>query len=276
MTPADVAQEICRQTGYQFVALEGTGAFKHTFHVRAGGQSLALKVYLKGLTKRSTREIAAMRLCDHENIAKFVSLESVTVGADEYIYLLEEYLSGGSLATRIGSVTPEEVASLALKMSQALEHIGAHKLVHRDIKPENIMFRDGSLSLPVIVDFGLVRDLNAASLTATYAMQGPGTPMYSAPEQLNNEKGMITSRTDQFGLGATLAHLLFQMHPYARPGDSLADAVQRAANWEGPSREFVDACSLRGLAPLVRMVSSFPVDRYRNATELTAAWLPRV
>jgi len=273
VTPAELAIKICRQNGHDFVGLEGSGAFKNTFHTRSGGTSIALKLYnQKGMAERSHREIAAMKKCDHPAIAKFISLGSISDGADKYVYLLEEHLSGGTLKTRVGKLNAPDIARLALTLSTALDHIAERNLVHRDLKPENIMFRDSGLDSPVIVDFGLVRDLSASSLTATWAMRGPGTAFYAAPEQLNNEKSMVDWRTDQFGLGIALAFALFQTHPFARSGDSVGETVERVLNWEEPSPTFFGLCRSTNLEPLSRMVRPYAVDRYRTARDLIAAW----
>lgn len=269
--PDEVALQICKAEGFTFVGRVGSGAFKHTYHVKDKSRSVALKLYQKKVTERSEREIEAMKRCDHAHIAKFIALRSTTVGDDEIPYLLEEFLSGGSLSTRVGTLRSSNIARLGLLLSGAIEHIASQKLVHRDLKPDNIMFRDSSLADPVIVDFGLVRDLSADSLTATFALHGPGTAMFAAPEQLNNQKHLIRRRTDQFGLGVTLAYALFQVHPYARAGDSIEMAVSRVINCEEPAPEFQRGCNEAGLGPLVRMVKPYPVERFPNG-DLLAAW----
>ena len=272
MKSQDIALAICERHGYGFKGPAGEGAFKQTFLVDVDGVPRALKLFKEPPTERSSREIEAMIRCNHPNIAKLVAIDSILHQSNVFYYQIEEYLSGGTLSDRIGSLDAATVSSLAKTLSEALHHIGGHNLVHRDVKPDNVMFRDSSSANPVIVDFGLVRDLSATSLTATWLMRGPGSPFFAAPEQLNNDKELIKPWTDQFGLGVTLAYSLFKTHPYERPGDSPSTVVGRVADRERPSLNFAAACADAGLQPLVRMVRPFPVERFLTTDDLLNAW----
>lgn len=272
MTPEELARAICTRRGLDFVSSVGSGAFKYTFHVKEGNESRALKLYKGGLTERSEREIEAMIRCDHPHIAKFRSLETETVGSDTVSYAFEEFLAGGSLKMRVATIGPDALPRLALPLAGALQHIAGLRLVHRDLKPDNIMFRDRTLDFPVIVDFGLVRNLADTSLTATWLIRGPGTPYFAAPEQLNNEKGMIDWRTDQFGLGVTLAIAWTGQHPYHVPPEPAPATVDRVATWSGPATSFLSRCKDSSLSALARMVEPYPVQRYRTPRELVEAW----
>jgi serine/threonine protein kinase len=199
------ARAICSNRHYDFIEFKGEGTFKETFHVRLeNGESAALKVCRPGLaSERTDREIDAMVRCTHPNIARLLSVDSFEFQNERYLFLIEEYLSGGTLTERLQTfsfLSRAELLNLGNVLISALSKIASEGLVHRDIKPDNIMFRADGIT-PVIVDFGIVRDLASSSLTGTWQMRGPGTPYYAAPEQLNNEKQMIDWRTDQFALG---------------------------------------------------------------------------
>lgn len=189
------------------------------------------------------------------------------------MYSLEEFLSGGSLSEKLkkGTICIKQFHSIGDCLISALSHISSHGLVHRDIKPDNIMFRDDEKT-PVIVDFGLVRDLNSESLTQTWLLHGPGSPYYSAPEQLNNQKELIDWRTDQFSLGVTFSLCLFGIHPYHRKGDNLSDVVTRIISREDCSPDFVQKCKDNGLELLQKMVSPWSVGRFRKTDQLKQAW----
>src|SRR6266568_1488240 len=163
------------------------------------------------------------------------------------------------------------VRELGGKLIGAVAHVASHGLVHRDLKPDNIMFRgDGE---PVIVDFGLVRDLSQSSLTKTWLLQGPGTPYFSAPEQLNNEKQLIDWRTDQFALGLVLGICATAIHAYATASGAPVEAVEAIAARRGPSAAFTKAVTAAGVPVLARMVKPWPVERFRTAEDLAQAWL---
>jgi serine/threonine protein kinase len=278
--PADaklqhVAQAICAARKLALGPEVGSGAFKHTFEVRvADGTARALKLYRKaGADARTQREVDAITRCSHPGVARFELIETWKDGADEYVYSLEEFLSGGTLTARLagGPLATGDVRALATSLIDAVGHIASLGLVHRDLKPDNIMFRTAG-GAPVIVDFGLVRDLGQTSLTKTWLPHGPGTPYYAAAEQLNNEKPLIDWRTDQFALGVVLTMCGLGRHPYELPGMNPLQVVDRVARRE-PSASTFDAWAAgNGLAPLVRMVAPWPIARFRTPPQLAAAW----
>lgn len=133
------------------------------------------------------------------------------------------------------------------------------------------MFRAGG-STPVIVDFGLVRDLVNTSLTQTWLMRGPGTPFFAPAEQLRNEKAMIDWRSDQFSLGVVVALSAFGFHPYQEDGTSPTQTVEHVAERSAPTGRFLDAATQSGMPYLVRMTAPWPVERFRTPEELERAW----
>lgn len=271
---APVAQAICSLQGLRFVAKAGEGAFKQTFRVEAsGGTTQALKVYKAGYhSERSEREIRAMQTCDHPNIARLATIDRVYVAGQEHLYTLEEFLGGNTLTERLqrdGLFDVPSVVAMGTALIDAVGHIAAHQFVHRDLKPDNILFRDGT-TIPVIVDFGLVRDLSATSLTVDWAMPGPGTPYFAAPEQLNNAKHLIDWRADQFSLGVVLATCAFGQHPYA--AGTIGTTIQTVATHGQVSALFARHVRQSGLGALEKMVAVWPATRFRTPQELATAW----
>jgi serine/threonine protein kinase len=269
-----VARLICNQVGLTFEERVGSGAFKQSFHVRtATGDARALKVYhLDSVSPRTQREVDAITKCSHEHIVRFDYISECEVAGARYTFSVEEFLSGGTLTKRIGGepMSAEAALDLGRMLISAVAHIASHGLVHRDLKPDNIMFRgDGR---PVIVDFGLVRDLGESSLTKTWQMQGPGTPYFAAPEQLNNEKPLIDWRTDQFALGLVIGLCVTRKHAYAAGSAKPAEVVEALAARRGPSTAFLSAIDSVGLPAISRMVRPWPVERFRTPDDLLRAW----
>ncbi len=267
-----VARGFCVQRKLTFAEKVGEGAFKETFRVSdAAGVPLALKVHkAPGPTKRTQREIEAMLRCNHPNIAKLFAVESFRVGGSEYLCTTEEYLPGGALSVR-STLAPVECLPIGLQLIDAVAHTASLQLVHRDIKPDNVMFRADGVT-PVLVDFGLVRDLTDTSLTPSLAPLGPGTPFFAAPEQLNNEKHQIDWRADQFSLGIVLSYMLFGAHPYQQPGMADHEVVNWVAARQPLNASFAGRAAGVGLPVLIRMVSVWPVQRFRIPNQLRAAW----
>jgi serine/threonine protein kinase len=271
-----VAKEICSAHSYSFISQVGSGAYKETFHVRTpSGASQALKVFRPGHSdERTAREINAMQRFDHPNISKLFSVARHQADRQEYLYCFEEYLSAGTLTQRVERhiLSADDTRILGEALIRAVAHIASHDLVHRDLKPDNILFRDESIT-PVIVDFGLVRDLTESSLTQTWLMRGPGTPYFAAPEQLNNDKALIDWRTDQFALGVLLAMSMLGYHPFAEEQDTPVQVVERVARRGNPSRIFESDANRLGLRALVRMIAPWPAERFRTTEQLTKAWV---
>jgi serine/threonine protein kinase len=216
-----------------------------------------------------------MLQCDHPNIGRLLRLDRQRVDGAEYVYSIEEFVGGGTLSDLVitrGLLNVEQAKAIGASLVSAVSHIAARGLVHRDIKPENIMLREDTVT-PVLVDFGLVRLLNEPSITVSWAERGPGTPYFASPEQLRNEKHLIDWRADQFSLGVTLACVILGRHPYAMSVDEdMAATVDRVADREHVPTAFVDDVAKFGLPVLARMVSPWPVNRYREPTVLVEAW----
>jgi serine/threonine protein kinase len=266
------ARKICVKHKLQFIERVGEGAFKQTFRVAdSEGIPSALKLYkAASAAGRDRREIKAMLRCKHDNIARLLWVENYNHKNQDLVAIAEEYLPGGTLTSK-GQLTVSQCLTIGTYLIDAVSHIASLKLVHRDIKPDNIMFREDGKT-PVITDFGVVRDLQESSMTPTWQPRGPGTPFFSAPEQLKNEKSLIDWRADQFALGVVLAYVVFGGHPYKEEGISDWEVVDRVSSKKPPSSWFLRRAAEFDLVALARMVAPWPVDRYRKPELLRRAW----
>ncbi|NYV78316.1 serine/threonine protein kinase, partial [Streptomyces sp. UH6] len=87
-------------------------------------------------------------------------------------WLATAYLPAPSLSEVVathGPMPPETVRALAAGLVEALTAVHAAGLVHRDLKPSNILLAEDG---PRLIDFGLARALDAASLTGTGQILG--------------------------------------------------------------------------------------------------------
>jgi serine/threonine protein kinase len=228
---------------------------------------------------RTQREIEALQRCNHPLIAQLYQVGSHIFNRVQYDFTVEEFLPGGTLTSRLqkdGWLDTEETFRLGELLIDAVGHVASLDLVHRDIKPDNIMFR-GDGKTPVLVDFGLVRDLAADSLTQTWMAHGPGTPYFAAPEQLNNQKRLIDWRTDQFSLGVVLCYARFGIHPYQFPDEPVfsVKTIERVATRGPRSNDILNELSDAGLYCLEQMTRDWPVRRFRQPTDLAKAWRNR-
>jgi len=122
-------------------------------------------------------------------------------------------------AIRIGDEPrgPSAEISAVLKTFEAVAAaLGAahdRNLIHRDVKPGNIVVDDEGH--PVLLDFGLARDVESDMLTMTGDLLG--TPAYMSPEQLAAQRIELDHRTDIYSLGATLYECLTLHRPFEAP-----------------------------------------------------------
>lgn len=263
-----VAQYISNFKNFTNLEFIGKGSFKETFSIKnSDNEKLALKILNpdKQDNDRLFREIKAICSCNSSLICKLYDFNTIEFNKIQYFYTIEELLEGGTLTSKINdNILPkEQVIKYGSYLSTAIKELFNKKLVHRDIKPDNIMFRKNS-NIPVLVDLGLVRDLSASSLTQSWVMRGPGTPFFASPEQLNNEKHLISWKSDQFSLGIVLSICLTGFHPYGSKKSNPVDIVNNVAKRKGVCNWFIDYLESINITPLSKCVEPWPIRRYNN------------
>lgn len=271
-----IARSICCARSYSYVTFIDAGAFKETYKVCFFNENYALKVFKPhNRSERIKREIDAMKRINCDKVSRLVLVDSIIHDDIEYLYLIEEFIAGGSLRMILKEsiLSNKEVLCLGNDLICALESMYKERIVHRDIKPDNVMFRDNHVNA-VLVDFGLVRDLEASSLTQAFHIRGPGTPLYSAPEQLNNQKAMIDWRTDQFSLGITLCEAMLGIHPF--DAGSPAQTVEKIAALEKCNDTTSMQLNESGFKSLLKMLEPYPINRYRTPELLRINWNRRI
>ncbi len=253
----------------------GTGVVFQAESVEQPGKVVALKVLslAAGLDRRAVtrfrREGEALGRLNDPRIVRV--LDTGESGGTLWIAMslvdgrpLTRILEAGKEAWRdlpAPGGREQRVARWVADLAHAVH--GAHEagLLHRDIKPSNVML-DGE-GRPVLLDFGLVGDDEAATLTRTGDVLG--TPAYMAPEQVRGET--VDCRTDVHALGVLLYELLTGRRPWEGP-DPLV--VMEALQCQPPPsvRSLVPEIS-RGMDGLVRAALSVdPADRPATARAL--------
>lgn len=265
----EVAQQYCLKRDLQFVKYLGNGAFKEVYLVQNTTTTIALKIIdpQKVDHRRLEREVRTVQVCRSPHIAIFYRMEEDVFNGVEYLFITEEYLSGGTLSEKIsqGCLGNSEVKTLGLAITSSIQCMWEHHLVHRDIKPDNIMYRESNM--PVLVDFGLVRDLSASSLTQNWIAQGPGTPFFASPEQLNNDKSLIDWKTDQFCLGVVLALAISGNHPFDI-GQGRVNTVTNVAQRTIHSKGFEINTKKEWFPLIKKMTAVWPYKRYQSISQL--------
>jgi WD40 repeat protein/predicted Ser/Thr protein kinase len=166
--------------------------------------------------ERLRREAEALARLDHPGIC---GIHDAQLDGDRP-HLVMRYIDGRPLqhVLRDNTSMPRDAAALGrvllLLERTALAVHAAHEagIVHRDIKPANVMIDlDGR---PVLLDFGLARDVDAESMALTMSGEVFGTLAYMAPEQLTGSHD-IDRRVDVYALGVLLYECLTLVQPFA-------------------------------------------------------------
>ncbi len=252
----------------------GMGAVYRAHHTRSGAIH-ALKVMSLVADSDTSKALARFQR-EMEVLGQFESHPAVVKvfasGTDAGLpWCAMEYVSGGSLATRLegGPLPPREAATLVAEVARALDHVHRHGVVHRDLKPENVLIDERGR--PRVVDFGLAYDVLSERLTKTGELLG--TPSYMAPEQISRKSdtesadGSAVERvTDVYGLGALLYAALTAKPPFEGK-DPLGLVVDVMRKLPTPPRK-INQDVPPGLQEIcLRALEKEPEHRYRTAAD---------
>lgn len=250
--------------GFQLLKQIGVGAGGYVYQGRDADQRLAaVKLIplsgrserIQGLLRQAVTEITAVTRRPSPYLPKLMGHGRT----EEFAYLCLEWLSGGSLKSRMQSdraPTVRQALMLVREIASALDTLHGAGLVHRDLKPDNIMYRDDNTL--VLIDFGASGALHQPTELVA------GTPYYMSPEQIRGEG--LDGRSDLYALGVLLHELLTGAPPYrARSVAGIGYKHLHAPMPELP-RGYQ---SLQGL--LNRLMAKSPAQRFRDAATAAQA-----
>jgi hypothetical protein len=271
--PADAGEpDVPERIGkYEVVARIGRGGFGEVFEGRDPviRRPVAIKTCSlpdPEVRRRFLREAEVAGRLEHPNVTTVYD----TGHLGDVPFLVEEYLPGEDLETRIAEGRPATVAerlAILLQVARGLEHAHERGVVHRDVKPANVrVLPDGRVK---ILDFGIAKVATAPRLTATGQL--PGTPAYMAPEQLLGEK--VDGRADVFAFGVVAYELFSGRHPFldGAPEGAGTAAVYRALTHNPPPLDRLwPGCPPRLAAAVARCLARDPAERFPTFTEVIA------
>lgn len=205
-------------------------------------------------TARIEREVALYSRLQHPNVLPLLDV----VVAEGNVFLVFPFIEGPTL-DEVVQRGPLEM-SLALAYSRdiasALAFVHGQKIIHRDLKPANILIDEGR---PVLADFGIAKESDSEQrLALTRSGQTLGTPLYMAPEAMQNES--IAAPADVYSLGVVMFELFAGRPPFA--GRNFAELVANRMKTTPPPLVQVRADVPAAVSVLVQqMLSTTPATR---------------
>jgi len=252
----------------------GEGEFGEVYQCR--DPSLDLVVALKLIRRRfdspDPRLSGALRdfLREGRFLARVRHPNVVTVhGAaahDGLAGIWMEYVRGRTLTDllgRQGLFGAREASLIGADLSRALAAVHAEGVIHRDLKAQNVIREDGGRI--VLMDFGAGRDLVEQD---ERRLRMAGTPLYMAPETLL--EGVATQRSDLYGLGVLLFHLVTGTFPIT--GATLDEIVEACEERRAtPLRDLRPDLPTGFVRAVERAIAFDTGDRFGSAGEMERA-----
>lgn len=256
---------------YRVQSLIGEGGMARVYRAEDSvlGRTVAVKVLREhlardqGLLARFRDEARAAASLTHPNI---VAIYDVGV-QDDLHYIVMEYVDGPTLKDLISTSAPlpiNRAVALALQILSALDLAHRRGIVHRDVKPQNVLLTaDGQAK---VTDFGIARQIAAASLTQTGEVFG--TAYYLAPERANGQNA--TAASDVYSVGVMLYEMLSGRLPFT--GDSPIEVALKHIQQLPPSLQAANPSVPPALQAVVfRALAKDPSQRFASAGAMAQA-----
>ncbi|MBA2693051.1 MAG: Stk1 family PASTA domain-containing Ser/Thr kinase [Rubrobacter sp.] len=254
---------------YRLLDKLGDGGMAKVYlaHDEVLGRDVAVKMLREQFTddeefverfRREARSAASLR---HPSIVQIYDQGKADDGSH---FMAMEYVSGGTLKEKIldrGRLSPEEAASVALKVAEALGAAHEKGVIHRDIKPQNVLLTESGE--PKVADFGIARAASAATISQTSRVLG--TAGYMSPEQALGERAC--PRSDLYSLGVVLYEMLVGKLPYE--ADTPVAVAVKHINEPPPSPGEVNENVPASLGSItLKLLAKNREDRYPDAAAL--------
>lgn len=165
----------------------------------------------------------------------------------------EEGGSPSAAAFGACDVPLDEVRAVFSQLARGVHALHEAGKLHRDLKCQNVMVTDAGRV--VLLDFGLVREVDASSVTEELDIAG--TPLYMAPEQCRGEP--IDRAADWYAVGVMLFRALTDRFPF---DGRMHEVIQEKQTRDAPAVLDIVPGAPSDLAGLAnRLLARRPEDR---------------
>ncbi len=193
-----------------------------------------------------------LKILNHRSLPRIIDV----IRSDDFLYIIEDYFEGRNLSELIqyrDLCSENNVITWGKQLCEILiylHNLKPNPIIYRDMKPSNIIIdSDNNVKL---IDFGIAREFRSDQDSDSTFI---GTIGYAAPEQYSIGT-KADERTDVYGLGVTLYHVLTGI----KPGHNSQRIV--------PVREGDSSLSAEIEKIIIRCTQQNPDDRYQSAQEL--------
>jgi serine/threonine-protein kinase len=261
---------------YQIEKILGQGGFGRTYlalNTKRFNEPCVLKEFvpqaadtlvLEKCRELFQREAETLYKLNHPQIPRFLAWFE----ENNRLFIVQEYVDGQSyyhlLRDRLKQArtfSEAEILQWLQAMLPVLHYIHSQDIVHRDIAPDNVMLPKNQ-SLPVLIDFGVVKQAVEGSLANSSRIMGSltvGKLGYAPPEQIRT--AYCSPSGDLYSLAATAVVLLTGRQP-----DQLFDSQELEWQWRSYARVS------NGFAIVLnQMLSDKPKNRYPSAAAVLEA-----
>jgi tetratricopeptide (TPR) repeat protein len=184
-------------------------------------------------------------------------------------YLVMDLVEGSSLARVIagagtGAADFTRAARWLKTVAEAVQFAHDRGILHRDLKPSNVLIDERGE--PRVTDFGLAKHVDERS-HLTLSGQALGSPSYMPPEQTESGGGKVSQRSDVYGIGATLYHLLTGRAPFK--GETPTDVLHQVLTSEPAAPRTLNPAIPRDLETIcLKCLEKDPGRRYASAHDV--------
>ena len=256
---------------YRIISELGRGGMATVYkaHQAALSRMVAVKVLPEysagepGFKERFQQEAVAVANLRHPNIPPVYDYGET----DGIVYIVGEYIDGGTLTEQLGKPLPVEYAvAILTPIASALDYAHSQGVLHRDVKPSNVLMeRDGT---PKLADFGLAKMMGAGRNSLTGTGMIVGTPQYMAPEQCEGQE--LSPAADLYALGVVAYEMLTGRPPFVAETPLAVMLAQVTSALPLPRQLNPDLSELVE-AVLLKALAKQPGDRYAACTRFVRA-----
>ena len=257
-TFAEVANSLKSNQRYELIEKIDTGGVKNIYKMldKHTGRELAMaELKIEGSSAHDrAKVINEARLTaklEHPNI---VPIHDISCSDTDEPFFTMKLTKGENLADILAKLSQNDsqykksfplfrLLDIFNKVCYAIEYAHSRDVLHLDLKPENIHI--GEFGEVFVVDWGLAYELNSTEKEDSFIKMNQlislsetplcGTPGYMSPEQISEERSVLTPASDIYALGAILYSILTLKRPCTASEAEEIIKETLSSNFKSPS-----------------------------------------